>query len=212
MKRLDITSLIGISLLGIGALLLLQNLGLFRFAWDLIWGLAFAVGGVVFLLVYSRNREQWWALIPGFTLLGIGALVALDGILPGGTGNWGGALVLGAIGLAFCALYFTRRDFWWALIPAGALLTLALVAGASEFAHGDLSASLFFFGLAITFGLVYLLPTPEGRMDWALIPAAVLLLLALILLGAQTNLLGYIGPGLLLVAGLYLIFRTIRRR
>jgi hypothetical protein len=212
MKRLDVTSLIGIFVLVIGALLLLQNLGVFVLGWDLIWGLAFAVGGVIFLLVYWRNREQWWALVPGFSLLGIGALIGLEAIVPGGTGSWGGALFLGAISLAFWAIYFLRREFWWALIPAGALLTLAIVAGISGLAQGDLAGSVFFFGLALTFGLIYLLPTPEGRMGWALIPAAILFVLALVVLGAQTSLLGYIGPVVLLGTGLFLILRAIRRR
>ena len=43
-------------------------------------------------------------------------------------------MFLGTIGLSFWVIYLTRRDFWWAVIPGGALMTLALVAGAR--AHG----------------------------------------------------------------------------
>jgi hypothetical protein len=40
----------------------------------------------------------------------------------------GRALFLAALSLAFWAVYLTRREQWWAIIPGGALATLALVA------------------------------------------------------------------------------------
>jgi len=87
----------------------------------------------------------------------------------------GGVLFLAAIGLAFWVIYFTKRELWWAVIPGGAMFTLALVAGLESVFEGAEMGGVFFLGLGLTFVLLYFVPTPQGRMKWALIPAAVLL-------------------------------------
>lgn len=51
--------------------------------------------------------------------------------------------------------------FFGALIPAGVLFTLAGVAGADVLVPGVDSGSLFFLGLAATFGYVYRLPNGQ---------------------------------------------------
>jgi hypothetical protein len=212
MKRIQVTSLAGILLIAVGGLLLLQNLLGLRFLWGLVWAVLFVLSGAVFLYVYLGDRERWWTLIPGFALLAIGALIGLEEILPGGMGDIGGSIVLGGISLGFWAIYLARRDYWWAVIPGGTLLTLAGAVAFSDLIEGDLFAGVFFLGLALTFGIVYLLPTPEGRMTWALIPAGILAVLALFLIAAQTSLLGFFMPGLVILLGLAIILRTFRRR
>lgn len=113
----------GWGLLALGVLALLQTLGVSVVGW--VWGVLFAAGGLLFLGVYQQDNTRWWALIPGFTLLGLGALLLFEPLLQGSTE---GALFLAAIGAGFLATYLVRRSNWWALIPAGTLLTLALVA------------------------------------------------------------------------------------
>lgn len=212
MKRLEVRVIGGILLIVVGILFLLQSFGIVRDVLDLLWALLFGAGGSFFLYVFLTNRANWWALIPGFVLLGVAALIALERLAPGVDETWGGAVFLGGIGLAFWAIYITRREHWWAVIPGGVLLTLALVAGLSSALEGIEMGGVFFLGLGLTFGLLAFLPTPEGRMKWALIPAAVLLVMGLLITAATVETLKYLWPAALILVGLYLVFRVFSSR
>ncbi len=212
MKRLDVGAGIGLLLIAVGALLLLQTLGILAFNWAFLWALLFAAGGAVFLVAFARSRDQWWALIPGFALLSLGAMIALSAILPGGGGGWMGSVFLGGLSLAFWAIYLSQRSQWWSVIPAGALLTLALVAGLSEGLPGVAVGGVFFLGLAGTFAVVAVVPTAQGRQTWAVYPAAVLGVIGLILTAAGTRLLPYALALALIVGGLLLMLRGARAR
>jgi hypothetical protein len=74
-----------------------------------------------------------------------------------------------------------------------------------------LEGGLFFIGLALTFGLVYILPKPAGKLKWALYPAGILLLLGLVVTLGVSDLLGYVAPIALLMAGGYVVYRAIRK-
>ncbi len=212
MKRSYLPLAFGALLVIAGVLLLLQNFAILTFGWDLIWALLFALGGVAFVAVFLNDREQWWAIIPGFTLLGLGGLIGLAAILPESAGAWGGTFFLSAISLAFWVIYAIRRENWWAVIPGGVLLTLAVVAGLAEAFGGIATGGLFFLGLAATFGLVYLLPTPEGRMKWALIPAGILGAMGVFIILAATSVINYLWPVALILLGLYLVYRSFMAR
>lgn len=199
---------IGGGLVILGLLFLLQNFGFLGSLESLVWVVLFGLGGLAFLYVFASNREQWWAVIPGFTLLGLSAVIGFGDQM----GAFAGALFLGAIGLSFWVIYFVRRDFWWAVIPGGVLMTLAAVAALSEYLPDRAAGSLFFLGLAATFLAVYLLPGPQARMSWALIPAGILGLLGVLVLLSLGGFFNYIWAVLLIVAGLYLLMRNIRVR
>jgi hypothetical protein len=210
MKRTDTGTIVGIALAGAGVLFLLLNLGLLAPVAPAIWVLLFALGGGAFLTVFWRDRAAWWALIPGFVLLSIGALIGLSEFAPAFDDTWGGSLVLGGIGLSFWAVYLTSRARWWAIIPGGVLLTLAALAGMSTRLAGQDLGWVFFLGLALTFGLVYLLPGAERRNTWAIYPAAGLLAMALLTMASMGPVINLIWPLALIVAGLYLAYRTLR--
>ena len=212
MKRFEATVAWGILLIAGGVLFLLQNLGMLGSGMALLWALLFAGAGAVFLYVFLKDRANWWAVIPGCVLLSLGALIGLQELAPAVGSSLGGALFLGAISLSFWLVYFTRREYWWAVIPAGVLLTLALIT-VIDSAPGALDAGgVLFLGLGLTFGLVSFLPHPEGRMRWALIPAAVLLIMGVLVSAASASLLNYIWPAALVLAGLYLVFRSLMSR
>jgi hypothetical protein len=212
MKRLHYRLIWGALLVGVGLLLLLQNFNILGFLWGGVWAFLFAAGGAAFLVVFLSHRNNWWAAIPGFTLLGIGALIGLGTFFPRLENAVGGSLFLGAIGLSFWVVYLRSREQWWAIIPGGVLLTLATVAGLSNTLPWVETGGMFFLGLAATFGLVYLLPTPQGRMSWAIIPAAVLFVIGLIVTVATSSLFRYIWPAALILVGLWLIYRVFRPR
>jgi hypothetical protein len=195
-----------------GVLLLLQNLGVFEVVVALVWALLFAAGGLVFLYMFLTERTRhWWAIIPGFALLGLGALILLDELFPRVGEALGGAIFLGGIGLAFWVLYFIKREHWWAVIPGGVLFTLALIAGLSAVFEGAELGGLFFLGLGLTFALLYFVPTPLGRMKWALIPAAVLVVMGVLITAAATGSLAFLGGAILILVGLYFLFRIFMK-
>lgn len=194
-----------------GVLLLLQNLGLITGVEHFAWAILFGLGGLAFLATFLYKRDNWWAAIPGSALLSLAALIVLGDLYPN-LDNWGGTVFLGGLSLGFWAVYLSQRAQWWALIPGGVLLTLAAVAGAEPFLPGTSSGGIFFLGLGVTFGLLYLLPTPGERMNWALIPCAILLIMGSFLMAAAVGLLKFVGPGALILIGIYLLYRTSRKQ
>ncbi len=74
-KRVDPAIIGGLVLILVGALYLLQTMGLLENIGDVFWGVMFLAGGVLFLLAFFTG--SWWAVIPGCVLAGIGALILL---------------------------------------------------------------------------------------------------------------------------------------
>lgn len=210
MTRTDPRLLWGLLLIALGLLFLVQTLDLIPADFSLLWVVIFGLGGLAFLYVYANGRENWWALIPGFTLLGLATMILISELVPD-SGEWAGAIFLGAIGFSFVVIYFTNRDMWWAIIPAGTLLSVAAIVLLTPLIGGQ-AGGLLFLGLALTFLLVAIVPTPEGQMRWAWIPAVILFALGLLVLASAAPLIGYVWPLVLIGGGLYLLLRNSRRR
>ncbi|NLE44070.1 MAG: hypothetical protein GX620_05065 [Chloroflexi bacterium] len=209
MRRNQLSALLGVLLILVGALFLLEAFGIIVVS-NLIWPVLFGLGGLVFLYVFAQNHDNWWALIPGFTLLGLTGVILWSELAPAPLQGWAGSFFLGGIAASFWAIYLHRREHWWAIIPAGVLTTLALVVGLASVLQRVIdTGSVLFLGFAITFGLLSLVRTPEGRLTWALIPAAVFLTLAVIIGAAMTTIWSIVWPVALIVAGIILILRVI---
>jgi hypothetical protein len=200
----------GVLLVVMGILFLLESLNVLVLG--AAWAVLFAFGGLAFAYTFLENREQWWAIIPAMTLLGISALIAVDAVLPELGDLLGGSIFLLALSLSFLIVYaVTGAEQWWAMIPGGILLSLALLIAVEPYMGDDVFAGLFLLAIGLTFAIVYLLPTPEGRMTWALIPAGILALIGVILLSAATPLINYIWPVALIIIGGYLLLRNVRK-
>jgi hypothetical protein len=209
MKLLESRILWGSLLILGGIVFLLQNLGILPLG-DIFWAVLLGVAAAFFLAVSFQNRKNWWALIPGMLLAGIAALVLTVYIAPEITGIWGASIVLGSLGLSFLLIYLVDHMNWWAIIPGGVLLTLAAMIGAGHYVPALETTGIFFLGLGGTFALVAILPNPQGEMRWAWIPAGVLAAIGVIMMAFTGELLLYIGPVVLILAGVYLIFRNLR--
>lgn len=212
----DLRLLWGGLLIIAGLFFLVQNLGWFDFLgfipekiWAFIWMGIFGAAGVAFLAgLLLTGRRNWWMAIPGFTLLGLSGTIITSELLT--FIPFEGSIFLGSIGLGFLTVYVINRDMWWALIPGGVMGTLALVAAIDQFGDsGDLSGAVFFLGLGLTFALVALVPTPKGRMSWALIPAGVMLVLSMVILTSTTGLLTILWPLILVGIGALILFRNL---
>ena len=208
--------ILGILLIAGGAVFLLMNFNIIPSAQPMIWAALFSLGGLGFLSYLVTSRDHWWPIIPGLTLLGLGALIALQELFPTLGDTWGPAIFLGAIGLAFWFIYAsTRTSEWWAIIPGGALVTLALVVLAegafAERFGSDFVGAVFMLGLGLTFGLVYLLPSGEQRQRWALIPGGIMIVIGLFIAVAAAELLAFAAPAALILVGAYFILRSLSR-
>jgi len=211
MKLLESRVLWGSLLVLAGILFLLQNLGIVPLG-NLFWAILLGLAGVFFLTIFVQNRLNWWSLIPGFALLGIAASVAASQFAPDRAGVWSEMFVLGSIGLSFLVIYFVDRRNWWAIIPAGVLITLAAVSVLSTRLHDATTGGVFFLGLGATFGLVALLPNPQAELRWAWIPAGILALMGLLLMASAERMIAALWPVALILGGGFLIFRTMRKR
>lgn len=201
-------SIWGLLLVGAGLLFLLQNLGLIHDLSGLVWAALFGLGGAIFLYFFLNDRHHaWWAALPGCALLGLAGVIFLGDYAPAPLDQLSGGLFLGSIGAGFGLVYLTDPRKWWALIPGGVMVTLGIVAAADEIGPGLDSGGLFFIGLGLTFLLVALAPGGEARR-WALIPAAVLLVMGTMLGLSALAMFGSLWPVALIAGGLYLLWRN----
>lgn len=189
-------------LVAVGVLMLLDRAGWLSGIGGWLWGLVFLAGGVAFLAVFYRDQTRWWALFPGFGLLGLSAATLM--------GNAGGPLFLALVGLAFALVYAADRKRWWALIPAGALATLAIVAWIDAASPGYDSSWVFFVGLAATFAAVAAQPA-ERRQRWAVYPALGLVALAVVTLVSSAAVPTVIAI-VLIAIGAFLLWRRPQER
>lgn len=137
------------------------------------WIGALAVSGVGVLMVYFSDRSEWWPLIPGYVLLVIASMLALEelNIL---ADSYIATYVLAGIALPFLYIYTQDRTQWWPLIPAYVLLSIGLMVALIEVnLLVDAFVATYVLGvIALPFLFVYF----RDRANWwALIPAYVLL-------------------------------------
>ena len=144
-------------------------------------------------------------------LIGAGALFLAQNLgLLSSVPNVFGALLFAGGGVAFALQYVHDQTRWGAIIPAGVLLTLAVLAGAAGLLSSQISGATFFLGLAATFAVVYGTSPLAHPRRWALIVAGVLAVVAIVVLVSSGSALSILGPMVLIAAGLYQAYRTLR--
>ncbi len=190
---------LGVGLVILGLLALLGNVGIFAGLARLIGSLFFAVAGVLVLRAWRDRPNDAWMVPVGTGLIGL-ALAMLDQ-------PWSGGAFLASIGIGFVALFVRDERRWWAVIPAGVLLTLGLVAVYDDwlFPGTDLGGTLFFLGLAATFAFLYL--HPRIQQAWAIWPALALGVLAILTVSFRG---GWVLPVALIALGAWLLTRQSR--
>ncbi len=203
---------IGAGLILVGGLFLAQQLlGLEIRLGAVIIGALFALAAAVFLYVMIQRRDNWWAAIPGMTLLGLAVLISFGSLFPNFFDRFGGSIFLGSIGLAFLLVMLIKPENWWAVIPMGVLFTLALVAGVGDSLGGWAAGAILFLGIALTFAAIGLMPTTRNE-KWPWIPAGVCGVIGTCFMLTSSQMMqsaaGLIWPVILVAFGIYLIART----
>jgi hypothetical protein len=204
-----------IFLLLAGVYLLLNNLGVIGPWGDLIWGALFAAVGLGFLIWFFADRERWWRVIPGFTLLAAGAVIMLESQKIA-LGNWAGAIVLFGVALGFWALLLRGSEFWWAVLPAGVLTVTSALVGLRAQLSGQMWTAILLLGLGLVFVLLYLLRFGQKDTHWAIVPAGWLIVLGLVTLVSALELPATFAKWwpilLILLALAYLVLMLVLRR
>lgn len=168
--------------------------------------------GLGFFVVYLNNRAHTWALLVAYILavLSVAPAMAAGG---GDTAAYFGSVFLFAVALPFFILYFRSTEHWWAIIPAGVMTTLAVIAGAAiagwirNEAQGGYANAVLMFGLAVTFAVVWL----RHARDWAKVVTIILLAFAAasVFFASYTEI---FWPLAIILAGAYLLFSSMRPR
>jgi hypothetical protein len=164
---------------------------------------------ISFLVVYMNDQTRIWALIVAYAtaVLGIAPLMASGG----NDAAYFGPIFLFAVALPFYILYFRSIERWWAIIPAGALTIVALIAALaiSGFirteTEGAYVNALMMGGLAVTFAVIWL----RHAKAWARTVTIVLAALAI----ASVFFVSYYQiywPIAIVLVGIYLLFTGFR--
>jgi hypothetical protein len=167
--------------------------------------------GLVFLAVFLTNRTRIWALIVAyvFGVLSIAPMLAAGGSLAA----YFGSVFLFGVALPFYILYFRSADNWWAIIPAGALTSVGVVATVAiaglinDGTSGGYANAFLMGGLAATFAVLWL----RHSKDWARIVTIILAVLAV----ASVFFVSYyeiFWPVAIILGGLYLFISALRPR
>lgn len=212
MKRLAVQISLGVLVLLAGVLLLLDAVGM-KIP-SVLWAVVLAGASATFGYIFFADRRSWWAAIPSGALLG-SAIATLMDLDRGGLARWTAVPFLAALSAGFWAVYLRDRRRWWSLIPAGILLTLAIVTVVTEAVGGAQGGAIFLFGAAITFVLVAALPSGASRRWWAWIPAGVLALGGIAVIASVSEwftVLNVLWPIAVISAGGLLIWRALYRR
>jgi len=209
MRTIDARVVGGVLLIGFGLLFFLQTLGVTQaLGSGFLWGVLFGAAGLLFLYAFLRDREQWWAIFPAMPMLGIAALMLLDAIAPAVSAVVGGALFLGLVSLGFWMVYYVRRDFWWAIIPGGAVGTTAVIALLANIVPAAETTALMLMGVGLTFLVLYFLPEGRGRQPWAIIPGGILIIIAALTGIAFGTMARFFWPLVFILGGLFLVLRS----
>jgi len=207
MKLLRSRTFWGVVFITGGIMFLLQSLDVLR-GGDLFWGLLFLLVGGLFLSAYWANRSQWWFIVPGMLFLGIGAgSLSQTFFREDIADTLESMFVLGGLGIGFWLVYLVSPANWWAIIPGGVMVSLAVVSVLDEAYPEKDTGGLFLIGLGLTFALLAIIP--RQRMTWAYIPAAVLIIIGFISLAAAFPGINYVWPVLLILVGLYVLVREL---
>lgn len=204
MRKYNLRLIIGGLLVFGGVLSLLEAMGVIRNAGGIFWGIIWGAVALYFLYLLAVDKARnWWAAFPGFTLAGMAAAA----LLPASLEPFEGLAFFAGLSLAFLWVFFTNTHRWWAIIPGGVLLTLGVVSVLDELSNMDTSG-VFLVGLGFTFALVAVLPGGSQR-TWAFFPAVALIILGTFLVPSLA-LFSYIGPAVLILLGVYFIFRFFK--
>ena len=167
-----------------------------------------------FFVVYLNDRTRTWALLVAYILavLGIAPLMSTGGR----DAAYYGPIFLFAVALPFFYVYFRSAENWWAIIPAGSVTVVAIIAalaiagfinenGRGGLISAGIANALLMGGLAATFAVLWL----RHEKPWAKVVTIVLALVAVasVFFASYSELLW---PVAIILVGVYLFYTALR--
>lgn len=199
----------GTILIVLGVAALLNQFFVFPFNFGgFFWALFFASGGGLLWILYRGNREQWWLLIPAYAFECIATIILLTQLNL--NGDLIGIFVMLAIATPFYYVFLRNPVNWWALIPAYVMTAIAGIifvsnSPLSELFPFEVTPVFVMFAIALPFYVVYL----RNRANWwALIPAGVMTVIGIGLIGQGLT---YVLPAALIAFGVLLLLTQMRQ-
>lgn len=175
-----------------------------------IGSMLFLMIALAFLMVYLTDRTRTWALLVAYIMgvLSIAPALASGG---GDTAAYFGPIFLLAIAIPFFVVYFHNSENWWAIIPAGVMTVLSIIAALAitgfikDNNDGGYANALLMGGLAATFAVIWL----RHAKEWAKVVAIILALIAV----ASVFFVSYyevFWPVAIILAGGYVLYTSLR--
>lgn len=164
----------GIVLILSGAIALAQGQGYLNDLPNVVWAVAFGIIAIAALVVYLVGEKKNWPILFPFGIFGaLAVMLALEDTLSDNA--WIAGLLFVGIGLPFVVAYFLdRAKHWWAIIPAGIMLFLAITISILDNFRDEWVGTALFLILALVFFLVYL----SHKKTWAILVAYIMLVLS----------------------------------
>jgi hypothetical protein len=149
---------------------------------DLLGSMVLYSIAIPFLVGYLVDQRRKWALIIATILGFVGIFPLLNTFIHG---DIEGPVIMFLFTLPFFAIYSVSKKNWWALIPSGIFASIGVVALLNTLVpeYGYIMVGTYqlviyngvlFFGLAVTFGILWQLRTSQPTA-WAKYPAIGLL-------------------------------------
>jgi hypothetical protein len=164
---------------------------------------------ISFFVVYLNDRTRVWAVVLAYitAVLGIAPLMSTGGR----DAAYYGPIFLFAVALPFFYVYFCSAENWWAIIPAGSVTVIAILAALAiagwirNESQGGLANALLMGGLAATFAVVWL----RHARPWAQIVTITLALVAVgsVFFAAYSQI---FWPVAIILVGIYLFYTALR--
>lgn len=193
---------------GLAAVIFLGESG---FDGEWIGALFMASIALPFWLVFLIDRGNWWALIPGWVLSVLTAVILLS---ESAAEEILGTLVMFGIALPFWIVYWRSPKQWWAAIPAGIMTTIGIIVMMSSLVESTswgprLIAAVLFLGFAAPFAFLWL-RRDQYPTRWAMYPALGLVAMGLLALLVGPNM-DWVWAVALILIGSWLLLRGIER-
>jgi len=207
--------LIGLFLIILGALLLLNSIGRISLDEENVMSIIFFSGGAVLIAAHFLYKKELWTLIVGSCGVFIGSAIYIgeSQVLPD---EIIGAILFVIIALLFFNALRAGRKNWWALIPGGFSLIIAVhILLDTMWIPDEYHGIAFFIGGGIIFGIIYFLRNETYKLDWAKYPAIIVFSIGgLILLTADfsNTFSRFLFPVIIIGAGGLLVYHATKKR
>ncbi len=213
------TDFVGVAMIVSGLFFLLVNFKIIPasgFVLPRVLGILFTMIGLLFLFFTGAGRWLSWFVIPAGVFVTSGIVTLILGLNRLFSPTSASLFSFG-LGLTFLAVFLTRRNHWWALIPTGAFAGVAawIVLGRRFLVLGWHPVPVLLC-LGGSFLAIYAASWQKRRMRWSLLAGVIIAAVALFyLLGILLARWSALWPAVLLLVGVLVpivLFVADRRR